>query len=129
MAIVEYNPITGADGVDSRLHKQRFSHQIDIGDTLEMVLGPVVFPHLNVGVVMFNAGGARVKVDAGGTFTIKFKTWNSDLWETVPSGTLDATAMETIDFSGDWAGMQVVPSGAGFVDAATYEVRVTAFRS
>lgn len=128
MVIVEQT-VPALRGEDIQKVRHRVQFTAAIADTLQITGGNVLYPHITLGVRMLDASGDSIDVDTGGTFEVLFMTWNSGIWEAVPDGTLQATGLETIDFRGDWEGVQVTPSGSGFVEAAEYEVRITAFRS
>lgn len=105
------------------IYEQVISSAIAAADTL-ILEAPLTagLSHIFVGVQMFDAQGALL-VDSAGTFTVTVKTVNTQQWEAVPDGVIDATAPATVDFAANLADIRVVP--AALSSTITYKVIVT----
>lgn len=104
------------------------STRVPVADTW-ILDAELVGPHVFVGIVLYDSNGAVVDAATGGTFTVTAKTWNTERWEALTVGTLDATALATTSLRGTFSALRVVPSSVAGNDVTTYEVRVSAHKS
>lgn len=105
------------------------STRVPIADTLEADLSELSHPHVYIGVVMFDSGGAQVDAATAGTFTVSVKLWNTARWESPETASLGATALATTSVRGPVTDVRVVPDSVPGGEVSTYEVRVTGFHS
>lgn len=105
------------------IYEKNISSAIVLGDTL-VLQAPISegMSHVFIGVQMFDVGGALI-VDSAGTFTVTVKTANTQQWEAVTDGVIDATAPTTVSVAANIAEIRVVP--AALSSTVTYKVIVT----
>ncbi len=105
------------------IYEKNVSSSIVLGDTL-ILQNPISqgMSHIFIGVQMFNSSGALI-LDSAGTFTVTVKTVNTEQFEAVVDGVIDATAPTTVSVAANISEVRVVPSALS--DTVTYKVIVT----
>lgn len=105
------------------VYEKTTSSAIVLGDTL-VLQNPISagMSHVFIGVQMFNSSGALI-IDSAGTFTITVKTVNTEQYEAVSGGVIDATDPSTVSVAANISEIKVVP--AALSDTVTYKVIVT----
>jgi hypothetical protein len=76
-------------------------------DDIELEGLPDAFTHVNIGIQMFDGGGA-LTLGSAGTFAIKTKSINTMQWEVHTGSPLNATAPVTLSLEGNISAVQIV---------------------
>lgn len=97
-----------------------------IDSVVNIVDFPITHPHCFASVQFFDAQGDPVSAGAG-TVTITVKPTNSNVFESVIDGAIDAASPTTVSWAANTAAIRATPDS--IAGAATYKLVVTANRS
>jgi hypothetical protein len=112
--------------VHSAIRYQSSSQTVATGTTIDLSDLDDTPAHWFCSVQMFDVGGVQV-VGGAGTFAVLVGTWVNGALEAPPTATINASAPETIDWSGPTNRVQIILTGA--ITGVTWRIRLDAKRS